>query len=69
MPGVDIKPLIDEMQARAAEELDYQLEADAQRRFADVSGDDPETVVPDVVAHGDTVLITERVESPTRSRT
>ena len=64
VPGVDIKPLIDEMQARAAEELDYQLEADAQRRFADVFRDDPEIVVPDVVAHGDTVLITEWVESP-----
>ena len=64
VPGVDIKPLIDEMQARAAEELDYQLEADAQRRFADVFRDDPDTVVPDVVAHGDTVLITEWVESP-----
>jgi predicted unusual protein kinase regulating ubiquinone biosynthesis (AarF/ABC1/UbiB family) len=64
VPGVDIKPLIDEMQARAAEELDYQLEADAQSRFADVFRDDPEIVVPAVVAHGDTVLITEWIESP-----
>ena len=36
VPGVDIKPLIAEMQARAGEELDYQLEAEAQSRFADV---------------------------------
>ena len=41
VPGVDIKPLIEEMQARAVEELDYQLEADAQSRFADVFRDDP----------------------------
>jgi predicted unusual protein kinase regulating ubiquinone biosynthesis (AarF/ABC1/UbiB family) len=64
VPGVDIKPLIEEMQARAVEELDYQLEADAQHRFADVFRDDPEIVVPDVVAHGDTVLVTEWVDSP-----
>jgi predicted unusual protein kinase regulating ubiquinone biosynthesis (AarF/ABC1/UbiB family) len=64
VPGVEIKPLIDEMQARAAEELDYQLEADAQARFAEVFHDDPQIVVPEVVAHGDTVLITEWIESP-----
>ena len=30
-PGIDIKPLVEEVQARAAEELDYRLEAEAQR--------------------------------------
>ena len=64
VPGVDIKPLIEEMQARASEELDYQLEAEAQSRFADVFRDDPEIVVPDVVARGETVLVTEWVDSP-----
>ena len=64
VPGVDIKPLIEEMQARAVEELDYQLEADAQQHFADVFRDDPHIVVPDVVAHGDTVLVSEWLESP-----
>ena len=64
IPGVDIKPLIAEMQARAAEELDYQLEAEAQRAFAEAFRDDPEIVVPDVVAVGETVLVTEWLESP-----
>ncbi len=64
VPGVDIKPLIAEMQARASEELDYELEAEAQTRFADVFRDDPEIVVPDVVARGETVLVTEWVDSP-----
>ncbi len=63
IPGIDIKPLIAELQARTEEELDYRLEADAQRRFAEAFRGDPEIVVPDVVAVGDTVLITEWMES------
>ena len=35
VPGVDLKPLIAEMQARAVDELDYELEAEAQRAFAE----------------------------------
>ena len=62
-PGIDIKPLVDEMQARAVEELDYDLEADAQRAFAAAFADDPDIVVPDVVDVGDTVLVTEWLES------
>jgi predicted unusual protein kinase regulating ubiquinone biosynthesis (AarF/ABC1/UbiB family) len=64
IPGVEIKPLIAEMQARTAEELDYHLEAEAQRAFAEAFRDDPEIVVPDVVAVGETVLVTEWLESP-----
>ena len=64
IPGVEIKPLIEELQARAEDELDYHLEADAQQTFADAFRDDPEIVVPDVVAVGETVLVTEWLESP-----
>ncbi|GAB3772445.1 putative unusual protein kinase regulating ubiquinone biosynthesis (AarF/ABC1/UbiB family) [Nocardioides ginsengisegetis] len=64
VPGVDIKPLVAELQARATEELDYALEAEAQRTFAAAFRDDPEIVVPDVVAVGETVLVTEWLESP-----
>ena len=35
VPGVDIKPLVEELQARVVEELDYELEAEAQERFAE----------------------------------
>ena len=63
-PGVDVKPLIAELQARTEEELDYHLEADAQRRFADAFRDHPDIVVPEVVAVGETVLVTEWLESP-----
>ncbi|WP_244931783.1 AarF/ABC1/UbiB kinase family protein [Nocardioides sp. W7] len=64
VPGVEIRPLIEELQARATDELDYRLEAEAQDVFADAFTDDPEIVVPRVVAVGDTVLITEWLESP-----
>ncbi|UUZ60372.1 AarF/UbiB family protein [Nocardioides sp. B-3] len=63
-PGIDIKPLVAELQARAADELDYSLEAEAQRAFAEAFLDDPDFVVPDVVASGEKVLVTEWLESP-----
>ncbi len=63
VPGIDVKPLIAEMQARTEEELDYRLEAEAQRTFAEAFRDDPDFVVPDVVAAGDTTLVTEWLES------
>jgi len=64
MPAMDIKPLVAELQERAADELDYPLEAEAQSAFAEAFRGDPEIVVPDVVAVGPTVLVTEWVESP-----
>jgi predicted unusual protein kinase regulating ubiquinone biosynthesis (AarF/ABC1/UbiB family) len=64
LPGVDVKPLIAELLERANEELDYPLEAEAQRAFAAAFRGDPEIVVPDVVAVGPTVLITEWLDSP-----
>ena len=63
VPGVDIKPLIEEMQTRSVEELDYRLEAEAQRTFAEGFRGDPDISVPDVVAVGDTVLVTEWMDS------
>ncbi len=62
-PGIDIKPLVEEIQARAAEELDYHLEAEAQSAFADAFRGDPEIVVPDVVEFSKTVLVSEWMES------
>ncbi len=63
IPGLDIKPLVAELQARVAEELDYSLEADAQSRFAAAFAGDPDIVVPEVVAHTDTVLVSQWLES------
>jgi predicted unusual protein kinase regulating ubiquinone biosynthesis (AarF/ABC1/UbiB family) len=63
IPGLDVKPLVEELQARVAEELDYTLEADAQARFAAAFADDASIVVPEVVAHTDTVLVTEWLDA------
>ncbi|MGA8210482.1 MAG: AarF/ABC1/UbiB kinase family protein [Nocardioidaceae bacterium] len=62
-PGIDIKPLVAELEARVAEELDYGLEAAAQRAFATAFRDDPDVLVPDVVAHTDRLLVSEWVAS------
>ncbi|MFK4692084.1 ABC1 kinase family protein [Streptomyces pristinaespiralis] len=62
IPGMDIKPLISEMRDRVSEELDYALEAQAQREHAAEFADDPGVLVPDVVHQGDQVLVTEWID-------
>ncbi|MET9882500.1 AarF/ABC1/UbiB kinase family protein [Streptomyces sp. NPDC006430] len=62
IPGMDIKPLIKELRDRVSEELDYELEAEAQRTHADAFEGDEDVVVPDVVHQGDQVLVTEWLE-------
>jgi predicted unusual protein kinase regulating ubiquinone biosynthesis (AarF/ABC1/UbiB family) len=62
-PGIDVKPLVDEVRARAEDELDYTLEAEAQTVFAEAFAGDPQIVVPAVVAVSGTVLISEWMES------
>ena len=63
-PRIDIKPLVEEIQARAKDELDYELEAEAQSAYAGAFADDPDIEIPDVIAWGRTVLVTEWLESP-----
>jgi predicted unusual protein kinase regulating ubiquinone biosynthesis (AarF/ABC1/UbiB family) len=63
-PGIDIKPLVAELQARVEEELDYHLEAEAQRVFAAEYAGDPAIVVPDAIAGTEQVLVTEWLDSP-----
>ncbi|MFC7219804.1 ABC1 kinase family protein [Streptomyces polyrhachis] len=59
IPGMDVKPLIDELRDRVSEELDYALEAQAQKAYAAEFADDPDVFVPDVVHQADQVLVTE----------
>lgn len=61
-PGLDVKPLLSELKARVVEELDYSLEADAQRAFAAAYAGDPDIFVPRVVASAPKVLVSEWVE-------
>jgi len=67
-PGMEVKPLIAELKARAAEELDYGLEADAQRGFAAAYADDEQIVVPRVVASAPKVIVSEWLEGTPLAR-
>ncbi|MFD0113360.1 ABC1 kinase family protein [Streptomyces sp. NPDC058320] len=62
IPGMDIKPLITELRDRVSEELDYGLEAQAQRACAEEFADDPDVHVPGVVHQCDQVLVTEWID-------
>ncbi|MGW0559373.1 ABC1 kinase family protein [Streptomyces sp. NPDC003016] len=62
VPGMDIKPLITELRDRVSEELDYELEAQAQREHAEEFADDPDVLVPGVVHQSDQVLVTEWID-------
>ena len=42
MPGLEVKPLLDELRDRVTEELDYELEAASQHAFAVAYADDPD---------------------------
>ena len=68
MPGLDVKPLLDELRKRVAEELDYRLEAASQEAFADAYADDPEFVVPHVIAATDRVLVSEWMDGTPLSK-
>ena len=68
MPGLDVKPLLDELRKRVAEELDYRLEAASQEAFANAYADDPEFYVPHVVAATDHVLVSEWMDGTPLSK-
>ena len=68
MPGLDVKPMLDELRDRVAEELDYHLEAGAQRSFAAAYAGDPDIFVPDVITETDHVLVTEWMDGTPLSK-
>jgi predicted unusual protein kinase regulating ubiquinone biosynthesis (AarF/ABC1/UbiB family) len=67
-PGMDFKPLVDEIRERMVEELDYRREADAQRRMSAAFRDDPDFCVPDVLEQTDQVLVTDWIEGTPLAR-
>jgi predicted unusual protein kinase regulating ubiquinone biosynthesis (AarF/ABC1/UbiB family) len=68
MPGLDVKPMLDELRDRVAEELDYHMEAAAQRAFASAYDGDPDILVPGVISETDHVLVTEWMDGTPLSR-
>jgi predicted unusual protein kinase regulating ubiquinone biosynthesis (AarF/ABC1/UbiB family) len=63
-PGMDPEPIVGELRERLLEEVDYELEATNQRRFADYYRGHPHIHVPAVVDELSTrrVLVTELAE-------
>lgn len=59
IPGLEIKPLLDELKERVAEELDYLREADSQRTFAEAYEGDPDFAIPHVVTATSQVIVSE----------
>lgn len=68
IPGLDIKPILDELKARVVEELDYTQEAEAQSRFSAAFADDPVFAVPRVVASTRKLLVSEWLDGVALSR-
>lgn len=61
VPGTEVKPLLAELAAHMNEELDYQAEAQNQRAFAKAFEDDPEVLIPKVIASAPKVMVSEWV--------
>ena len=68
MPGLEVRPLLDELRARMTEELDYKLEAEAEQAFADAYAGDPDISVPNVVTSTGHVLVTEWMDGTPLSK-
>src|SRR5579859_2993185 len=68
MPGLEVRPLLDELRDRVAEELDYTMEAASQRAFAAAYRGDPDIYVPDVVMGTGQVLVSEWMDGTPLSR-
>jgi predicted unusual protein kinase regulating ubiquinone biosynthesis (AarF/ABC1/UbiB family) len=62
IPGIEIRPLIDELRERVAEELDYLRESQSQRAYAAAFEGDPDFLIPHVLSASPHVLITEWVD-------
>lgn len=62
IPGLDIKPILDELKDRMVEELDYVMEAKNQAQFAAAFKDDPVFAIPDIVASSPRILVSEWID-------
>ena len=68
MPGLDMKPLLEELRARIIEEVDYRYEAQAQETYARVYDNDPDIAIPKVVMVSDRVLVSEWMDGTPLSK-
>ena len=59
VPGMEVKPLLNELRDRMVEELDYRDEANNQRVFAAAFRGHPDIAVPAIVASAPKVIVSE----------
>ena len=67
-PGVEIEPLLEEIQERMLEEIDYKKEARVQREFVKAFENDPEFKIPRVILSTESMLISEWLDGTPLSR-
>ena len=68
IPGIEIKPILEELRNRMSEELDYRLEAKSQESFARGFDGDPHFLIPHVVKGTEHVIVSEWVEGEALSK-
>ncbi|WP_246236646.1 ABC1 kinase family protein [Actinomadura chibensis] len=68
MPGLDVKSMLAELKERVVEELDYTIEAESQTVFRDAYDNDPDFLIPEVVAQSGNILITEWMDGTPLSK-
>lgn len=68
VPGIDIKPILDELRDRMAEELDYRIEAVHQETVAEAFDGHPDVQVPHVVHGTEHVIVSEWIDGDPLSR-
>ncbi len=68
MPGLEMKPLLEELKARIIEEVDYRFEAQAQEACWNAYLDDPDIAIPKVVLATDRILVSEWLEGKPLAR-
>lgn len=68
LPGVEMKPLLEELKARIIEEVDYRYEASAQNACFEAYKGDSDIAIPEVIMATDRVLVSQWLEGTPLSK-
>lgn len=68
LPGVEMKPLLEELKARIIEEVDYRYEASAQSTCFEAYKGDSDIAIPEVIMATDRVLVSQWLEGTPLSK-
>ncbi|MBU6253930.1 MAG: AarF/ABC1/UbiB kinase family protein [Acidobacteria bacterium] len=68
LPGVEMKPLLEELKARIIEEVDYRYEASAQSACFEAYEGDSDIAIPEVIMATDRVLVSQWLEGTPLSK-